>query len=78
MRIPYRRERNYANEPNKQVNYWINKKIKINERLRAFLFIMEVASPGYLGFGVYLIINLISSVCLRDVLFYVELAPPPI
>jgi len=42
--------------------------------LRAFLFYLELAAPGYLGFGVYLIINLLSSDSLRDFLFYMELA----
>ena len=35
---------------------------------------VELASPGYMGFGVYLIINLTPNDHLRDFLFSVELA----
>ena len=37
---------------------------------------VELASPGYMGFGVHIIINLLPHDRLRDFLFYVELAFP--
>ena len=37
---------------------------------------MELVYPGYLGFGVYLIINLLSSARQHAFPFYVELASP--
>ena len=40
------------------------------------LFYEELVSPGYLGFGGYLIINLLSPACLPAFLFYVELVSP--
>ena len=39
-----------------------------------FLFYEERASPGYLGFGVYLVIYLFSPAHLRAFVFYLELA----
>ena len=43
-------------------------------RLTRSRICVELASPGYMGFGVHLIINLLSPVRLRDFLFYEELA----
>ena len=39
-----------------------------------FLFYEERASPGYLGFEVYLVIYLFSPAHLRAFVFYLELA----
>ena len=41
-------------------------------RLCTFLFYEVRTSPGYLGFGVYLVIYSLSQTRLRDFLFYVE------
>ena len=75
MRGPYQREWD-ADEPNKQVTYRENKKTKINGRLRALFFYMDVASSCYLGFCVCLIITLLSLARLRAFLFYVKHASP--
>ena len=45
-------------------------------RLTCSRICVELTSPGYMGFGVHLIINLIHHDRLRDFLFYVELAFP--
>ena len=37
---------------------------------------VDLVSPGYIGFGFHLIINLLPDDRLRDFLFYVELAFP--
>ena len=41
-----------------------------SDHLHAALFYMERPSPGYLGFGVYLVIYLLSPTHLRAFLFY--------
>ena len=44
------------------------------KRLTRFRIRMEPTSPGYMDFGVHLIINMLSPDRLRDFLFYEELA----
>ena len=41
-----------------------------HDRLRDFLFYVELAFPGYLGFGDHLCINFLSPDCLRA--FFIE------
>ena len=45
-------------------------------RLTCSRICVELASSGYMGFGVHLMINMISHDRQRDFLFYVELAFP--
>ena len=57
-----------------------------HDRLRDFLFYVELAFPGYLGFVNYLRINLLSPTCLRDfvlqrmryMILYISRPPPPL
>ena len=72
LALPTNRTRRQGNVDFSKLN-WLS-----SARLRAFLFNVELAYPGYLGFGVYLITYLLSSARLRAVLFNVELASPAI
>ena len=55
---------------------YLNNYFAIYTRLTCSRICVELASPGYMEFGVHLMINLIPYNRLRDFLFYVELAFP--
>ena len=58
------------------VRNYLNNYFVIYTRLTCSRICVELASPGYMGFGFHLIINLIPHDHLCDFLFYVELAFP--